>query len=319
MKKIIYIFLIFIVSIANCNAKIVSVDGQFKLDIPLKHTYLNLERIDAANELFDYDSIKSSGFEVYLVGDDKLMGLLQTYFEGGDITENFHIKSFIKKAERKAAKANLSEKNFFNWGIREMKKTLKSMDISGFTFVLFNKDFSSLDLSDLDINLKGFDINEITSVTKQELKEFEKELKPYLKEILPMGPYSIKLNSFNLSKNTNDDIYLSATAKISYAINDSASLKGDGIIYATVKNNSLYIFYEECLVNCKTLKKRFKKLIKPVVDQSSTKINKIINYDNKNDNNNDNIVNQLDQLNKLYKSGVLTKEEFEKAKKKILN
>ena len=92
MKKIIYIFLIFIVSIANCNAKIVSVDGQFKLDIPLKHTYLNLERIDAANELFDYDSIKSSGFEVYLVGDDKLMGLLQTYFEGGDITENFELQ-----------------------------------------------------------------------------------------------------------------------------------------------------------------------------------------------------------------------------------
>ena len=29
--------------------------------------------------------------------------------------------------------------------------------------------------------------------------------------------------------------------------------------------------------------------------------------------------NQLKQLNTLYKSGVITKEEFEKAKKKILN
>ena len=28
---------------------------------------------------------------------------------------------------------------------------------------------------------------------------------------------------------------------------------------------------------------------------------------------------RLEQLNSLYKSGVLTKEEFEKAKKKILN
>ena len=34
---------------------------------------------------------------------------------------------------------------------------------------------------------------------------------------------------------------------------------------------------------------------------------------------NSNIVEQLEQLNSLYKSGVLTKEEFEKAKKKILN
>ena len=31
------------------------------------------------------------------------------------------------------------------------------------------------------------------------------------------------------------------------------------------------------------------------------------------------IVDQLNSLNDLYKSGVLTKEEFDKAKKKILN
>mgnify|MGYP000553971346 CR=1 FL=1 len=38
-----------------------------------------------------------------------------------------------------------------------------------------------------------------------------------------------------------------------------------------------------------------------------------------NTSNSENIVEQLNSLNKLYKSGVLTKEEFEKAKKKILN
>jgi hypothetical protein len=32
-----------------------------------------------------------------------------------------------------------------------------------------------------------------------------------------------------------------------------------------------------------------------------------------------NIVGNLNKLNDLYKSGVLTKEEFEKAKKKLLN
>ena len=32
-----------------------------------------------------------------------------------------------------------------------------------------------------------------------------------------------------------------------------------------------------------------------------------------------NIVEELDKLNELFKAGVLTKEEFEKAKKKILN
>ena len=315
MKNIINIFLLLILITANSNAKISSIDDQFKLDLPLKHTYLNLERIDSVNELFDYDSIKSSGFKVYIVGNEKLMELIQTYIEGGDITKNYHIKNFIKKAERKASNTNLNEKNFYNWGIKEMKKTLKKMDISGFTFVLYNKDISSFDLGDLDEYFNDIDINELTSLTKQELKDFEKELKPYLKDILPVGPYSIKINSFKLSRSNNDHIYLSATAKISYAINEFASLKGDGIIYITVKDNSFYIFYEECLVNCKTLKKRFQKLIKPVVNQSSIKNSQLIGKEI----NKDNIASQLEQLNKLYKSGVLSKEEFEKAKKKILN
>ena len=30
-------------------------------------------------------------------------------------------------------------------------------------------------------------------------------------------------------------------------------------------------------------------------------------------------INQIQELNELYKSGVLSKDEFEKAKKKILN
>ena len=34
---------------------------------------------------------------------------------------------------------------------------------------------------------------------------------------------------------------------------------------------------------------------------------------------NDDIVQQLKDLNELYKSGALNKEEFEKAKKKLLN
>jgi hypothetical protein len=38
-----------------------------------------------------------------------------------------------------------------------------------------------------------------------------------------------------------------------------------------------------------------------------------------NNNESSNIVEQLQKLNELYKSGVLTKEEFEKAKKKLLD
>ena len=50
-----------------------------------------------------------------------------------------------------------------------------------------------------------------------------------------------------------------------------------------------------------------------LLNWSNSSINEISNS------NNDDFINQLKQLNDLYKSGVLTKEEFEKAKKKILN
>ena len=50
-------------------------------------------------------------------------------------------------------------------------------------------------------------------------------------------------------------------------------------------------------------------MIKPISDLGKTVYK----------NNNLNFINQLEKLNELYKSGALTKEEFEKAKKKILN
>ena len=46
----------------------------------------------------------------------------------------------------------------------------------------------------------------------------------------------------------------------------------------------------------------------------------ILDFDNvKKSRNDENITEQIIELNKLYKEGILTKEEFEKAKKKILN
>ena len=67
-----------------------------------------------------------------------------------------------------------------------------------------------------------------------------------------------------------------------------------------------------CLVNCSKFYNTFDKIVNKSFN-SNTSINVISNS------NNDDFINQLKQLNDLYKSGVLTKEEFEKAKKKILN
>ena len=69
-----------------------------------------------------------------------------------------------------------------------------------------------------------------------------------------------------------------------------------------------------CFVECSKFNTKFNKMITPVF---STKLEIVDDIKKTVDNNN--IVDQLNSLNELYKSGVLSKEEFEKAKKKILN
>ena len=56
-------------------------------------------------------------------------------------------------------------------------------------------------------------------------------------------------------------------------------------------------------------------MIKPLISNVSINSETI----NKSKQKDKNFVDQLQKLNDLYKSGALTKEEFEKAKKKILN
>ena len=61
---------------------------------------------------------------------------------------------------------------------------------------------------------------------------------------------------------------------------------------------------------------------KKIEENLKAKPNQIINLDDILTNtgiNNNEILTNLKSLNELYKSGSLTKEEFEKAKKKILN
>jgi hypothetical protein len=77
----------------------------------------------------------------------------------------------------------------------------------------------------------------------------------------------------------------------------------------------VYAVVTECWVNCQKQTQRFNDMIEPLILNVSNNIDSF-NNSKLEDNN---IVNQLQKLNDLYKAGVLTKEEFEKAKKKILN
>ena len=79
--------------------------------------------------------------------------------------------------------------------------------------------------------------------------------------------------------------------------------------YGFVRNDKPIIIMNYCLNKCSSKLKSVEKMILPisaVVDQTSILTNK-------------DLTEQLKTLNELYKSGALTKEEFTKAKKKLLN
>ena len=82
--------------------------------------------------------------------------------------------------------------------------------------------------------------------------------------------------------------------------------------YFSVFVNKLFVFSGICVVNCSSFNSDFEKIIDNSLNYKSS-------INNSSTSDDINIVEQLEQLNSLFKSGVLTEEEFEKAKKKILD
>ena len=153
-------------------------------------------------------------------------------------------------------------------------------------------------------------------MSSSELKKFSKDIKSKItsgsNSIMLMDGMSINFIKFDISKDLNNTPYLIFQAQVKYIIGATTIKLGNMNYYFSEFDNKLFVFSGICVVNCSSFNSDFKKII-----------DKSLNYKSsiKNSSSSDdiNIVEQLEQLNNLYKSGVLTKEEFEKAKKKILN
>jgi hypothetical protein len=87
---------------------------------------------------------------------------------------------------------------------------------------------------------------------------------------------------------------------------------GNIAYYLSELDNKLIALDGYCFVKCANFVSTFDGIIEKSFNQNSLS-------DSISNSGDSNFVKQLEKLNQLYKSGVLTKEEFEKAKKKILN
>ena len=316
MKKTIFFILLVTIICSKSYAKMMDLNSKVLLNVPNSHNYIKFEDDEMSSAFYgSFDDLLDEfqnldlDIELYMVAPNAVIEIVEKVIDGAELEDLDFIKPLIKKAERKSFS---SEKSQMKWLVSELKKILKKEKVEYFTYVIISSD-KFIDLEDSN-ELKEI-IDAHNQMTKNELKEITKEYRKEMTSLsrdnksIPINEdTSIIIQKFEISKDNNGQLYLIMNAKVNWMNTIQIPFN----IYFSKFNDYLYLIVSECWLNCSKQVQRFNRMIKPMLVKSSNDQNIIKK-------NNSDIVEDLKQLNDLYKSGALTKEEFEKAKKKIIN
>ena len=249
------------------------------------------------------------------MGPKKYVDLERAILNGEDVMNNQYAKSIMKKMEKKNFK---DEVQASKWVMSEVKKIMKKEKIDFISYVIFSDQnlkntFSDNDFSEIIDELNQMNSTELAEQTK-EIRKMITSLSGNNKSIPINDDMTINLSKFKISKNKNNQLYLKSAGDFIY-IFGPMRLDIDLNLFLTEHNDKAIMLISACYVNCSKFNSKFDKMKKNSFN--NIKINKA----NLKDNNEikPNIIKQLEELNKLYKIGVLSEDEFKKAKKKILN
>ena len=298
-------------------AKLLNIENKIQIEVPTSHKFIEYDNDEVKNSIEeivqDYEGME---IDLYLVGPKKYVDLEKAILDGEDPMDNKFVREIVKKLERKNFR---NEDKAAKWMIAESKKIMRREKIDFITYVLvLNKALSDLlvegnELDDIIIELQSMNNSEIQNKTK-EIKNMISALEEANDKSYFFGPTRIDYNKFKIGKNEYGNLFLKGPSNISFALNDMITIDAKLNVFFGAHNNRTYLMISSCFVECSKFNTKFNKMITPVF---STKLQIADNIKKTVDDNN--IVDQLNSLNELYKSRVLTKEEFEKAKKKILN
>ena len=297
MRKIILFLFIILFLQTPSYSKIIRLPNDVQLNVPGDFVYSKLsqnfyEEIDGWDEFFGLDS------ELYYLGTENSVNFSIEILDNPD--------QFLEPIMKKIEKKNFqSEKAMFNFVGKEIEKLAKKRKYESVVFII-KGEISITELMNDNNEFKDFMV-EINDMSPQELeKEMRNGKIDFLKEFnegLGELKQFYKFNKIKLSKDNNDNPYLILNYKASIP-----PLKTIGQWFLFIHNDMPYFMGVDCM-GCAKLKKL--SLIKMVEPLLSSKKNEVSD--------NANLTEQLNSLNELYKSGALTKEEFTKAKEKLLN
>jgi len=294
MKKLLGIVVLGLLLSHNSFAKTINIDDKILLNVPENFNYIKIETDEVADYYAEFFSSLGEDAAFYYVGTNDSIEFANAMVNDQDKV----LEPIMKKMEKK----NFStEKSMINFVSKEIKKLMKKRKYQGVIWVLISEE--NLEDTDYDLfetveslkNMNQADMN-------KEALEYKKELKEELSVDAVEG-LNLKVSKFKIEKNKIN----SPAFDLKIAAN-MFNINWDMEVYGYLKNNKPIIVGSECIGKCKGVTG-----IKNMIVYSDT------TSTNTSSESSSNIVDNLNKLNDLYKSGVLTKEEFEKAKKKLLN
>ena len=322
MKFFSFFLIVSFTFLSSSFAKILNIENKIQIEVPSSHKFIrynNEEITESINEL--KDSIDGIEVDFYLVGPSKYVDLEQALvMDGEDPMENEYVKSIIKKYEGKLERKMLQDPlKAGKWIISEMKKIMKKEKIDFITYVfVINKTLIEMSSEEDEI------IDMLTELQSMNNSELIKQTKEIKKEIASFegasstsyafGPTTLTYNKLKIGKNKNGNLFLKGPSKFFMAINETMTIDAVLNVYLGEHNNKTYGFISACYVDCSKFNSKFDKMIKPTFSTNVQTQKTKSSLSNDGD-----LTEQLKALGELYKSGVLTKEEFTKAKKKLLN
>ena len=290
MKKIIGILLLFLLWNNLSLAKIINIENKVTLNVQENFNYIRVNTDDVADYYADFFGALGEDAAFYYVGTDSSIEFANSLVNNQEKV----LEPIMKKMEKKNFR---TEKSMINFLSKEIKKLMKKSKYQGIIWVFVSEE--NLEKTDYDLfeTIESFKNMNQADKNKAAL-EYKKELKKEL-GVDGVEGLNLKITKFKIEKNEIN----SPAFDLKIAAN-MFSVNWDMEVYGYLKNKKPIIVGSECIGTCKGVSGIKNKIVYSKIKTSTSSTD---------------IVDQLNSLNDLYKSGVLTKEEFEKAKKKILN
>ena len=316
MKKLLGIVVLGLLWCGSVSSKIININQNLSLDVPNNYEFIKIDDSNSSSVLYGmgefFDELGNLELEFYIIAPRAAIDVVKELFDGTEAEDLDVFKTILRKAEKKNFNSYQSQ---MKWLVSELKKKMKKEKVSSITYAIVSKQkIKNID----DEEFIDF-IKEIENMNESERKEFTDELKKEMTSLsrdnktVPINEdMSLVIKKFKIAKNQNNKLFVEFNVILKWL--NVVSIPGN--LYLSEKNEYLYLVASECWVNCSKQSSRFKKMLKPMLSNVSQISSSTTEETGPSENN---IVEQLNSLNALYKSGALTKEEFEKAKKKLLN